>query len=250
LAPQVFLKSFQPVLSKEALWITAADGGRFWPGDARRDERQVSVARALYARFQVLIHEFAKFGIIGVIGLVITNGGYYLMRGNGVGPITSTTIPTIVATIVAYLGNRYWSFRHRERTGVGRETVVFFVLNGIGLLIQDAAVGFNSYVLDLKHDWLAGFIALNFGIALATLFRFWSYRKWVWVAPADGEVAAHLRPGASAPASGGPVNGAANGVPAGAEPAGGHVHVISGHARPAPHGLVDPPTRTGSPAGG
>ena len=151
----------------------------------------MTALRGLYVRFRQLIHEFAKFGIIGVIGLIITNVGYALLHSNGVGPVFSTTIATIVATTVAYIGNRYWSFAHRERTSVPREGLIFFVLNGIGLLIQDAAVAFNAYVLGLEHHKLAEFLALNLGIALATIFRFWSYRKFVWAAPAgDGDAGA------------------------------------------------------------
>ena len=146
----------------------------------------MTVLRGLYVRFRQIIHEFAKFGIIGVIGLAITNIGYALLHSHGVGPVTSTTIATIIATAVAYVGNRYWSFRHRERTSVPREGTIFFVLNGIGLLIQDAVVAFNSYVLHLEHHKVAEFLALNAGIALATVFRFWSYRRFVWAAPAAG----------------------------------------------------------------
>jgi len=146
----------------------------------------VTVVRGLYMRFRQIIHEFAKFGIIGVLGLAITNFGYALLHSHGVGPVTSTTIATIAATTVAYIGNRYWSFRHRERTSVPREGTIFFVLNGIGLLIQDAAVAFNAYVLHLEHHKLAEFLALNTGIAIATVFRFWSYRRFVWAAPAAG----------------------------------------------------------------
>jgi putative flippase GtrA len=145
----------------------------------------VTVARGLYVRFRQIIHEFAKFGIIGVVGLAITNFGYALLHSHGVGPVTSTTIATIIATAVAYIGNRYWSFRHRARTSVPREGMIFFGLNGIGLLIQDAVVAFNAYVLGLEHHKLAEFVALNTGIAIATVFRFWSYRKFVWAASAD-----------------------------------------------------------------
>jgi putative flippase GtrA len=159
----------------------------------------VTVLRGLYVRFRQLIHEFAKFGIIGVIGLIITNVGYVLMHSHGVGPVTSTTIATIAATIVAYIGNRYWSFAHRERTSVPREGLIFFVLNGMGLLIQDAVVAFNSYVLHLEHHQLAEFLALNIGIAIATVFRFWSYRKFVWrLTPTDGSGTGAV-PGAPAP---------------------------------------------------
>ena len=135
-----------------------------------------------YRGFGQVGYEFAKFAVIGITGVFITNAVYDLLFIHlGVGPVTSTTIATVVAAIATYLGNRYWSFRARQRTGVVRELIVFAVLNGIGLLIQDAAVGFNYYLLHLGHDKLAGLAALNAGIALATLFRFWSYRRFVWV---------------------------------------------------------------------
>jgi putative flippase GtrA len=166
--------------------------------ERKRADRPVTVVRALYLRFRQVIHEFAKFGVIGVIGLLITNVGYALLHSHGVGPVTSTTVATIIATIVAYVGNRYWSFRHRERTGVAREGVIFFALNGIGLLIQDGVVALNYYIvspwlLGTSHNKLAEFLALNAGIAIATLFRFWSYRRFVWLARADdtGAPAAH-----------------------------------------------------------
>ena len=147
----------------------------------------MTAVRALYDRFRQIIHEFAKFGVVGVIGLLITNIGYAILHSKfGVGPVSSTTVATIVATCVTYVGNRYWSFKHRERTNVAREGIIFFALNGIGLLIQDAVVAFNYYVLDLSGNKLAEFLALNAGIGLATLFRFWSYRKFVWAAPSDG----------------------------------------------------------------
>jgi putative flippase GtrA len=177
----------------------------------------VTVVRGLYVRFRQIIHEFAKFGIIGVIGLAITNLGYALMHSHGVGPVTSTTIATIIATAVAYVGNRYWSFRHRERTSVPREGTIFFVLNGIGLLIQDAAVAFNAYVLGLEHHKLAEFLALNIGIAIATVFRFWSYRRFVWVAP-PGEAGT----GAAAPLDAEHLGQAVSGVPLVSESGNGH----------------------------
>src|SRR5262249_22800233 len=142
-------------------------------GDTRKDGRLVTAVRELYVRFQRLIHEAAKFGVVGVVGVFITNGGYALLHNTfGPGPVTSTTIAPIVATAVSYVANRYWSFRHRERTTVAREGLIFFMLNGIGLLIQDAVVAFNFYILSNGHNKVAEFIALNAGIALATLFRF------------------------------------------------------------------------------
>jgi putative flippase GtrA len=143
----------------------------------------VTLVRALYERFQRLIHELAKFGVIGAIAFVVTTVGTNLLHFRvGLGPLTSNVIATIVATFVSYTGNRYWTFRHREGSTMAREYVVFFVLNGIGLAIQLACIGSTYYLLGLT-DKLAYNVALIFGIGLGTLFRFWSYRRWVWLAP-------------------------------------------------------------------
>jgi putative flippase GtrA len=143
----------------------------------------VNSIRSLYERFRQLIHEGAKFGVVGGIGFLVTDGGTNLLQSTlHLGWLKANVIATVAATIVTYLGSRYWTFRHRERGGMGRETVLFLVLNGIGLGIQLACLGFTNYALGLT-DKLSSNVALLLGICLGTLFRFWSYRKWVWIAP-------------------------------------------------------------------
>jgi putative flippase GtrA len=139
----------------------------------------------LYKRFRYLIHEGARFGVVGGIGFLVTDGGTNLLQSALHGWLKANVIATLAATIVTYLGSRYWTFRHRQRSGMGRETVLFFVLNGMGLGIQLACIGFTNYSLGLT-DKLASNVALFLGICLGTLFRFWSYRKWVWIAPTTG----------------------------------------------------------------
>jgi putative flippase GtrA len=138
------------------------------------------LTRRLYQRFRVLIHEAAKFGVVGMAGFIVSLGGADVLRyGAGVGKYKAVVAATILATVVTFVGNRYWAFRHRERTGMGRETVLFFVFNAIGLLIQLACVAIVQDGLHLNGKvW---YNAANLaGIGLGTLFRFWSYRKWVW----------------------------------------------------------------------
>ncbi len=137
-------------------------------------------ARNLYEQFKVLIHEGAKFGVVGIIGVVITDGGTNVLKSSlHVGWLTANVLATIVATTFAYFASRYWTFRHRERTSIRREGLLFFVMNGIGLLIQLACLGFTVHVLGQTGKFPAN-VALIVGIVLGTLFRFWSYRKWVW----------------------------------------------------------------------
>ena len=142
--------------------------------------------RGLYERFRQLIHEGARFGVVGGIGFVITDGGTNLLESSfHTGWLKANAIATVAAMIVTYLGSRYWTFRHRERGGMGRETVLFFMLNGLGLGIQLACLGIAKYALGMTGKFSLN-VALLLGIGLGTLFRFWSYRKWVWIAPTAG----------------------------------------------------------------
>jgi putative flippase GtrA len=145
----------------------------------------VGTIRGLYERFRHLIHEGFKFLIIGAIGTVVTFG---VANGlHSIGPYKAITIATILATVVTYLGNRYWTFRHRQGQGTTRESIIFFVLNGIGLIIYWGCIWLIKDAAGLKTQLWYNF-ALVVGTGLGTLFRFWSYRKWVWLAPSPAPV--------------------------------------------------------------
>jgi putative flippase GtrA len=153
----------------------------------------LKIVTTLYRQVDHLVHEVAKFGLVGLLGMVVDLPIYNWLvfdnplvigsPGDGMlhhRPVTAKFISVTVATVATYLGNRHWTWRHRERTGLHREYVLFFVLNGIGLLIAAGCLGFSRYVLDL-HNALADNISANvIGLGLGTLFRFWSYRKFVF----------------------------------------------------------------------
>jgi putative flippase GtrA len=129
-------------------------------------------ATDLYQRFRQQIHEGAKFLI----------GADLLHFELGLGKFTSVTVATVVATVGSFLGNRYWSFRDRQGAGTRSETIMFFILNAVGLLIQYGCIGLVTDVMGLPgRFWYS--VANLIGIGIGTLFRFWSYRKWIWVAP-------------------------------------------------------------------
>ncbi|TDB90096.1 GtrA family protein [Actinomadura sp. KC216] len=141
----------------------------------------VSLVAKIHRQFAHLVRELAKFGSVGAIAFVITVViGNALNTGLGVGPLTSNGVATIVATTFSYLANRYWTFRHRDRTGLGREYALFFGLNGVGLVITELFIGFTHYVLKLDGP-ISYNASLVVGTGVATLFRFWSYKKWVFL---------------------------------------------------------------------
>jgi putative flippase GtrA len=148
----------------------------------------VDLIRNLYARFRVLIHEVAKFGVVGVLAFLITLvGANWLRYGEGLGPVTSVTIATVVATVFSFFGNKLWAFRHRKGSDLRRETILFFVFNGIGLLIQLAFVSVTTHALGL-NDKFSYNVANILGIGVATLFLLYTYRRWVFIVT-DEEIA-------------------------------------------------------------
>lgn len=160
----------------------------------------MSFARGLYQRFRHLIHEFAKFGVVGGIAFIVTEVVFNLLFHGGLGTFGSNAIATLIAAVVSFAGNRYWTFRHRERTGMTRESVLFFVLNGVGVLIQQACIEV-ARLASGRHDTLTINVAFLVGVVLATLFRWWSYRKWVWLAPQSAAPQSRPSPPSPQPAA-------------------------------------------------
>ena len=148
----------------------------------------MSSIRKLYAQFRQLIHEGFKFLVIGAVGFIVTFGVANALHP--VGKYKAITIATILATVVTYLGNRYWTFRHREGKGTTRDSTMFFVLNGVGLLIYYGCIGLID-LAGLGHSVAWYNVALVVGTGLGTLFRFWSYRKWIWLARPAPPAGAH-----------------------------------------------------------
>ena len=135
---------------------------------------------ALYYRLSSLVRELLKFGVVGGIAFVVDVGLFNILLHVTDKPLTSKTVSTVAATTVAYVGNRYWTFRKRSRSGVRREYALFFVLNAVGLAIALSCLFVSHYVLGFTST-LADNVAANVvGLGLGTTFRFWSYRRWVF----------------------------------------------------------------------
>src|SRR5215472_16812526 len=95
----------------------------------------------LRQRLTDLIPELAKFGLVGLPGTVIDLGGAdYLHNHLGVGPMVAKGLSITSATLVTYLGSRFWTFRHRINQALLREGVLFVALNVVGLAIGEVVI--------------------------------------------------------------------------------------------------------------
>ncbi|WP_225840190.1 GtrA family protein [Streptomyces sp. NK08204] len=139
---------------------------------------------------QRLAGEVAKFGAVGGAGVLVNLGVFNLVRHVSDLPVVRAgIIATVVAIVFNYVGFRYWTYRDRDKGGRTRELTLFLLFSAIGLVIENGVLFVATYGFGWDSQ-LQSNVFKFVGIGVATLFRFWSYRTWVFRAlPAREAVA-------------------------------------------------------------
>jgi putative flippase GtrA len=140
---------------------------------------------ALRARFGALVRELSKFGTVGGIAFAIDLAIFNVLLQAGFESLLAKTCSTVLATTVAFVGNRFWTWRHRGHANMARQYTLFFLLNAVGLGIGLACLAISHYGLGAFWPEFQSPLADNIsgqfvGTAVGTLFRFWSYRRFVF----------------------------------------------------------------------
>ncbi|MFI9203362.1 GtrA family protein [Streptomyces sp. NPDC053048] len=141
----------------------------------------MTLRRTVRSRLERLAREIAKFGAVGAIGFVVNFIVFNIcVHGMGLAVVRSGVIATAVAICTNYIGNRYWTYRDTDKNRRSRELSLFLLFSGIGLVIENGILALSHYGFGLTSP-LADNIAKNvIGLGLGTVFRFWSYRTWVF----------------------------------------------------------------------
>ena len=140
------------------------------------------MSQPLLTRVRPLFAEVAKFLVVGGFCFVLDVVVAYLLRFKvGLGPTTSKTLSTVLATAVSYAGNRLWSFAHRVDAdgSQGQDISVYAAINVVGLVITLVPVDVAHYLLS-ETSPVAFTVSGVLGTAVATVFRFWAYRRYVF----------------------------------------------------------------------
>lgn len=134
----------------------------------------------LRGQLHQLVREVAKFGAVGGAGLLVNLAVFNLVRHLTEIPVVRASIlATIVAIAFNYVGFRYFTYRDRDKSGRTRELTLFLLFSAVGLVIENGVL----YAATYGFGWdtpLQSNIFKFLGIGVATLFRFWSYRTWVF----------------------------------------------------------------------
>ncbi|MBV9293791.1 MAG: GtrA family protein [Frankiales bacterium] len=141
--------------------------------------------RRLYKTFETLIHEIAKFGLVGAFNYLIDVGLFNLLVTQWLHhkPLTAKALSTVVAATSSYFMNRHWTWRDRARTGLVREYSLFIALSAIALGLTLGCLAFGEYVLHEQSLLARNFWGNVVGVGVAMVWRFWSFKRWVFLEP-------------------------------------------------------------------
>ncbi|MGW6823661.1 GtrA family protein [Streptomyces sp. NPDC055005] len=160
-------------------------------------------------RLRGLAREAARFGAVGGVGVLVNLGVFNLLRATtDLQVVRASVIAIVVAIGTNYIGFRFFTYRDRSG-GDGsrpptRELPLFALFSAIGLVIESGVLYAGTYGLGMDGR-LATNVFKFAGIGVATVFRFWSYRTWVFKAlpasrpPAAGAVVEQRERHASEP---------------------------------------------------
>ena len=125
--------------------------------------------------------ELAKFGSVGLLAFFVDLGVFNLfLVFFGASPILSKFVSVAVATVVAWLGNRYWTFAAGRTASSGKELLEFAIINLVGLFIGVVCLWISHYLLGFTSVLADNISANVIGLGLGTVFRYFGYRRWVF----------------------------------------------------------------------
>ena len=128
--------------------------------------------------------EIAAFAAIGAANLLLDVGLFNLLLiGLQHDAAIAKLISTSTATVSSYFMNRHWTWRDRARSGVRRQLPLFALFSAIGLGIAEACLWISHDALGFTSPLADNIAANGFGLALGMVWRFLTFKKWVFTAP-------------------------------------------------------------------
>jgi len=145
------------------------------------------------------VAELARFGSVGAVAYVVNAGLFNLLQfgpGHLLGnkTLTAKAIAVVAATLVAWIGNRHWTFSNSRREERGRELIAFSVVNAIGLLIEVGSLAFGVYVLNMTSPLAKNISGNIVGVGLGTIFRYFAYKRHVFTGTTSSPATEELSP--------------------------------------------------------
>lgn len=133
--------------------------------------------------------EVMSFLAVGGTGYIVDVVAFNALLSSPMGawdPSIARSLAVALAMIVTYLGNRLLTWREVASLDRRREVGLFVVFNLIGLGLSVVTLTMSHDVLGLTSRLADNISANVIGLALGTAFRYWSYRRFVFVPGVGG----------------------------------------------------------------
>jgi len=136
---------------------------------------------------RLLTREVRTFLAVGGSGYVVDVAAFNLLRSMqafaALDPSVARTLAVAVAMCVTYVGNRTLTWRHHTSGNRRREVGLFVLFNIIGFGFSIATLVISHDVLGLTSRLADNISANVVGLALGTVFRYVTYKRFVFASP-------------------------------------------------------------------
>ncbi len=124
---------------------------------------------------------FVKFLVVGGLGF-ITDAGLFNIFNRGLFTAGNSALASgLIAMIVTFLLNNYWSFSERKLEGTGKKLIsliVYIVSSFIPIVVRSQLVAYA--VVWLGNTFIVSNTAFMIGIILGLIWNFTVYSKIIW----------------------------------------------------------------------
>lgn len=125
----------------------------------------------------------SRFLVVGALSTLIEVGVFNLLvYAWGWDVVGAKIVASLVALVNAYIGNREWTFRHRDRRGRTAEVALFLATNAVCTAIGAALVWVGVEVVAGLLGRAPGAVAVNvvnlLSIVIVVMLRFVLYH-WI-----------------------------------------------------------------------
>jgi putative flippase GtrA len=128
--------------------------------------------------------EVGAFACVGVANLILDvalfNAVLHAMPHD---PAIAKAISAGTAMVTSYFMNRHWTWRHHRRAGVNRELPLFVALSLVALLVAETCLWVSHYALGFTSALADNISANGVGLALGMIWRYWSFKRWIFSSP-------------------------------------------------------------------
>lgn len=141
-----------------------------------------------------LVKEIVAFasvsGVAALVALVLFN---LLVHGPGqvmhAHALTAYFVASSLGMVISFTGTRKYAFAHRETRGLGGGTVNYVVVNTLSLGIPMACLWVSRNLLGESGVVMDNVSANIVGSTLATVFRYFAFKQFVFRRPVTGLLA-------------------------------------------------------------